>query len=156
MDKLDCIKVFTEVARLGSFTAVANELNITQGAVSKKVAWLEKSIGFSLFHRTSRKIALTMSGAQYLTYCRALIEGMDHTEQMLKSELSEAMGELRISVPSAFATQHLAEPLSRFMELNPKVTFNIAIDCVPAGPVIETDDGDRSVCVNIGLATKLH
>lgn len=41
-------------------------------------------------------------------------------------------------------------------EHSPRLARRTGIDCVPAGPVIETDDGDRSVCVNIGLATKLH
>jgi DNA-binding transcriptional LysR family regulator len=41
MDKFDCLKVFSRVAQLGSFTAAANELNTTQSAVSKKIAWLE-------------------------------------------------------------------------------------------------------------------
>lgn len=128
MDKLDCIKVFTQVARLGSFTAVANELNMTQGAVSKKVAWLENAIVFSLFHRTSRKISLTNSGEQYLNYSLELLDNMVHTEQKLKNELSEAIGELKISVPSAFATQRLVKPVSKFMELNPKITFNISVN----------------------------
>lgn len=128
MDKLDCIKIFTHVARLGSFTAVANELNITQGAVSKKIAWLENSLGFSLFHRTSRKISLTNSGEQYLSYSQKFLEEMIYTEQKLKGELSEAIGELRISAPSAFTTQRLVKPVSEFMELNPKVTINLSVN----------------------------
>ncbi|NMP30865.1 LysR family transcriptional regulator [Thalassotalea sp. M1531] len=128
MDKLDCIKVFTHVARLGSFTAVANELNMTQGAVSKKIAWLESSIGFSLFHRTSRKITLTNSGEQYLNYSNKVLEEMIYTEQKLKGELSEAIGELKISAPSAFATQRLVKPVSKFMELNPRITLNLSVN----------------------------
>ena len=41
-------------------------------------------------------------------------------------------------------------------EHSPRLARRTGIDCVPAGPVIETDDGDRSVCINIALATKLH
>lgn len=41
-------------------------------------------------------------------------------------------------------------------EHSPRLARRTGIDCVPAGPVIETDDGDRSVCVNISMATKLH
>ncbi len=128
MDKLSCIKVFTQVARLGSFTAVANELNMTQGAVSKRVAWLESAIGFSLFHRTSRKISLTNSGEQYLAYCRDLLETMSQTELKLKGELNEATGELKISAPSAFATQRLVEPIAMFMDQNPKVAFKLSVN----------------------------
>lgn len=128
MDKLACMKIFTHVARLGSFTAVANELNMTQGAVSKKVAWLENTIGFSLFHRTSRKISLTSSGKEYLVYCLDLLDKMVQTELQLKNELSEAIGELRLSVPSAFATQRLVRPIAEFTELNPNINFNISVN----------------------------
>jgi DNA-binding transcriptional LysR family regulator len=128
MDKLECIKLFSKTARLGSFTVTANELNITQGAVSKKIAWLEHNLGFTLFHRTSRKINLTDAGEQYLKYCNELIEKMTITEQRLKNELSTVVGVLKISAPSAFATQRLAVPISKFLSLNPRVSVEISVN----------------------------
>lgn len=128
MDKFECIKLFNQVARLGSFTATAHELNMTQGAVSKKIAWLENAIGFTLFHRNSRRITLTSAGEQYFSHSRDLIEQMTITEQRLKKELSQAIGELKISAPSAFATQRLAIPIRDFLHLNPKVSINISVN----------------------------
>ena len=128
MDKFECIKLFNQIARLGSFTAAANELNMTQGAVSKKVAWLENSIGFTLFHRTSRKVSLTNAGEQYLKQSREFIEQITTTEQRLKNELSKVVGELKISAPSAFATQRLALPIRDFINLNPKVSISVSIN----------------------------
>lgn len=128
MDKFECIRLFNHVARIGSFTATANELNMTQGAVSKKISWLESALGFTLFHRTSRKITLTNAGEQYLQYSRELIEKMTITEQRLKNELSQALGELKISAPSAFATQRLAEPIRDFLKVNPKVSINVSVN----------------------------
>lgn len=127
MDKLDCIELFINVARLNSFTAVANELNMTQGAVSKKIAWLEQRLGFSLFHRTSRKVTLTESGKAYLQYSLAMTETMRNTEQRLKNELSEVIGELKISAPSAFAVKRLSKPIAEFIKRHPKVKFNLSI-----------------------------
>ncbi|WP_085297475.1 LysR family transcriptional regulator [Cognaticolwellia mytili] len=128
MDKLNCIKLFTCIARLGSFTRTADDLNMTQGAVSKRIAWLENELGFKLFHRTSRKISLTSAGEEYLSYCHVLIEQMTHTEQRLKNELSKVVGNLKISVPTAFATQKLAAPLGKFLSLYPDVTVNISVN----------------------------
>jgi DNA-binding transcriptional LysR family regulator len=128
MDKFECIKLFNQIARLGSFTATANELNMTQGAVSKKIAWLESSIGFTLFHRTSRKVSLTNAGEHYLKQSRELVEKITITEQRLKNELSQVVGELKISAPSAFATQRLAIPIRDFISLNPKVSINVSIN----------------------------
>lgn len=128
VDKFNCITLFCHVARLGSFTRTANELNMTQGAVSKKIAWLENELGFMLFHRTSRKISLTSCGEEYLSYCLGLIEQMTQTELRLKNELSKVVGHLEISAPSAFATQKLAEPIGKFLSLYPDVTVNISVN----------------------------
>ena len=128
LDKLDCIRLFCHVARLGSFTATANELNITQGAVSKKIAWLEKSLGFSLFNRNSRKIRLSGEGEEYLTFCKELVENMTITEQQLRNELNHVVGKLKISAPSAFATERLALPLQVFMAENPDVLVDVSVN----------------------------
>ncbi len=128
MDKLECIKLFSYAARLKSFTATANELNMTQGAVSKKIAWLEKNLGFTLFHRNPRKISLTNAGAEYLTFCHELIEKMTITEQQLKNELSQVVGVLKISAPSAFATQRLAHPIKEFLRANPELKIDISVN----------------------------
>lgn len=128
MDKLECIKVFRHVARLESFTATAIELNTTQGAVSKKIAWLEGDLGFTLFHRNSRKISLTSAGKQYLGFCHELVEKMTLTEQLINKQLSLAVGTLKISAPSAFATQRLAVPIRKFLIANPEVKIDISVD----------------------------
>lgn len=128
VNKLECMKLFTHVARVGSFTLAANELNMTQGAISKKIARLESELGFVLFHRTSRKISLTDTGKRYLDYCHNVIEQMIATEQELKNELREAVGHMKISAPSAFATQHLAKPISIFLQQYPNITINISVN----------------------------
>ena len=128
MNKLDCIEIFRHVARLESFTATANELNMTQGAVSKKIAWLEQDLGFALFHRNPRKVTLTDAGKQYLTFGNELLEKITLTEQQLRNELNQATGKLNISAPSAFATHRLAEPIQQFVALNPKLTINISVN----------------------------
>lgn len=128
MDKLECINVFCVAARLNSFTGAANELNLTQSAVSKKVAWLEHRLGFGLFERSARKINLTHSGKQYLAFCLQLTEQMTLTEQSLKGELTQVSGSLKVSVPSAFATQLLSEPLAAFVKLHPNIKLDISVN----------------------------
>lgn len=127
MDKLESMKLFCRVAQLGSFTLVANEQNITQSAVSKKVAWLEDVIGITLLHRTSRKVSLTDQGAQYLHYANRVIEEMEQTESQLKGELTSVSGKLTLSAPSAFAIQRLAKPISLFTQLHPNLQFDLSV-----------------------------
>lgn len=128
MDKLECINLFCVVARLNSFTAAANELNVTQSAVSKKIAWLEHKLGFNLFERSARKINLTDAGKSYLAFCVQLVEQINVTEQMLKGEQAKVSGRLKISVPSAFATHMLSQPVSDFLNQHPKVQLEVSVN----------------------------
>ena len=127
MDKLDCLKVFIGVAQLGTFTAAANELNTTQSAVSKKIAWLEKQLRFTLFHRHARAIRLTPNGHHYLEFALQLTEDIDLFESQLRAEQTSIAGVLKLSVPSAFSVQLLAEPLSQFLTLHPNVTVDVSV-----------------------------
>ncbi|ACA88190.1 LysR family transcriptional regulator [Shewanella woodyi] len=128
MDKYESMQLFIHTSRSGSFTAAADELNLTQSAVSKKIAWLEKKLGFTLFHRNSRKIQLTTQGKNYLSYCKQALDEMTYIESQLKGELNAVIGELRLSVPSAMATQILAKPISDFMAIHPQLTVNISVN----------------------------
>ncbi|PTP17180.1 LysR family transcriptional regulator [Vibrio sp. 10N.286.51.C3] len=128
MDKINCMRVFIRTAYLGNFTAVADEMNVTQSSISKKIAWLERDISFSLFYRNSRRIELTKQGCSYLAYCERVIEEMESTEAELKGELSEVVGELTLSVPSAMATRLLAKPIGQFMTKHPKVLINLSVN----------------------------
>lgn len=127
MDKIQCLTVFTRVAFHGTFTAAANELNITQSAVSKKIAWLEKEIGTTLFHRHSRAISLTNGGKQYLKLAIKLTEELSTFESQLRQEQTIVSGKLKLSVPSAFSVRLLSSPLNEFMNLNPNLTVDVSV-----------------------------
>lgn len=127
MDKIQCLTVFTRVAFHGTFTAAANELNITQSAVSKKIAWLEKEIGITLFHRHSRAISLTNGGKQYLKLAIKLTEELSTFESQLRQEQTIVSGKLKLSVPSAFSVRLLSSPLNEFMNLNPNLTIDVSV-----------------------------
>ena len=128
MDKIECIRIFVETAKLNSFTATANKLDMTQSAVSKKIAWLENDLGMTLFQRNSRKISLTHAGKDYLSYCSRLLEEMSTIESKLKRETESVEGEIKISAPSAFATTLLSEPLQAFIERHPGIRVNLSVD----------------------------
>lgn len=127
MDKFDCLKVFSRVASLGTFTAAANELNTTQSAVSKKIAWLEKQVGITLFHRHARAISLTTGGKQYLRLALKLTDEMNLVESQLRQEQTSISGTLKLSVPSAFSVQKLSEPLNEFLNLHPELSVDVSV-----------------------------
>nr|WP_269460904.1 LysR family transcriptional regulator [Vibrio splendidus] len=127
VDKIQCLTIFTRVAFHGTFTAAANELNITQSAVSKKIAWLEGDIGITLFHRHARAISLTNSGRQYLKLATRLTEELSTFESQLRKEQTLVSGTLKLSVPSAFSVKLLSSPLNEFMNLNPNLTVDVSV-----------------------------
>lgn len=128
MDKIECIRIFVETAQLNSFTATANKLDMTQSAVSKKIAWLESDLGTTLFQRNSRKISLTHAGKDYLSYCSRLLEEMSVIESKLKRETESVEGKLKISAPSAFSIMLLSKPIKAFIEHHPNIRINLSVD----------------------------
>ncbi|KHT62669.1 hypothetical protein RJ45_16360 [Photobacterium gaetbulicola] len=128
MDKLDCIRTFIRVVQLGSFTAVAHAHNITQGSVSKKVAWLEQQLSVLLLHRTSRQLSLTDAGEAYYQHALRLLEEHDGFETMLKGEQLTAKGRLALSMPTSLGLHLLAEPIADFMALHPEVDIDLSLN----------------------------
>ncbi|GAB5432491.1 MAG: LysR family transcriptional regulator [Epibacterium sp.] len=78
---LEWIRAFEAAARLGSFTAAAEEVGLTQAAVSQRIGQLEQLLGTPLFHRRARAISLTVEGEAWVPHVRLALEGLrDSTE----------------------------------------------------------------------------
>jgi LysR family glycine cleavage system transcriptional activator len=73
---LEWIRAFEAAARLGSFTAAAEDLGLTQAAVSQRIGQLEKHLGTPLFKRRARAISLTVEGEAWLPHVRLALEGL--------------------------------------------------------------------------------
>ncbi len=74
---------FSLLARSGSFSAAARELDVTTPAVSKRLAQLEARLGVQLMNRTTRRIGLTAEGELYLTHARRILAEIDDMEQLV-------------------------------------------------------------------------
>ncbi|MFY9240813.1 MAG: LysR family transcriptional regulator [Roseovarius sp.] len=78
---LEWIRAFEAAARLGSFTAAAEDVGLTQAAVSQRIGQLEKHLGTPLFNRRARAISLTVEGEAWVPHVRLALEGLrDSTE----------------------------------------------------------------------------
>jgi len=83
---LEGIRAFEAAARLGSFTAAAGEVGLTQAAVSQRIAQLERHLGVALFNRRARAIALTVEGEAWLPHVRNALNGLrESTEAVFGS-----------------------------------------------------------------------
>jgi DNA-binding transcriptional LysR family regulator len=92
------LKAFEAVARLGSFSGAANELFVTQPAVSKKIRLLQEEVGLPLFEQIGKRIYLTDAGRLLLGVCRDWLETWARFEQSIADLQGLKQGRLRIAV----------------------------------------------------------
>jgi DNA-binding transcriptional LysR family regulator len=120
------LKVFEAVARHLNFTRAAEELHLTQPAVSMQIKQLEESVGLPLFEHIGKKIDLTEAGNELHHYSRAIAQQLDEAEEVMEALKGVHRGRLRVSVPSTanyFATRLLAA----FSQRYEGVTFSLDV-----------------------------
>nr|WP_155132753.1 LysR substrate-binding domain-containing protein [Pseudovibrio flavus] len=131
---------FECAARHGSFTRAAEELFLTQGAVSKQVRLLEGRLGVELFRRVRQRIVLTDAGRLYLHDIRGTLEKMTNATRQVMSFAGSA-DVLNLAVLPTFGTRWLAPRLPRFHERYPKASFNLTVRLTPFDFEVEPFDG---------------
>jgi DNA-binding transcriptional LysR family regulator len=121
---LATLRTFEAVARQLSFTRAAEELALTQSAVSHQIRALEEHLGVSLFERLHRGIDLTGDGRTLLEGVRAGLDSVLLASERIRSQ--RRIGVLTVAAPAAFATWWLVPRLGRFAALHPEIEVRIA------------------------------
>lgn len=120
------LKVFDVVARHLSFTRAAQELHLTQPAVSMQVRQLENAVGLPLFEQVGKKIYLTEAGHELQRYARSIAAQLHEAEQVMEQLKGTGRGRLLVSVASTvnyFATRLLAA----FCKRHPAVQVSLDV-----------------------------
>ena len=120
------LKVFESVARHLSFTRAAEELHLTQPAVSVQVKELEGHVGLPLFEQLGRKIYLTQAGAEMLHHSRAIIQRFREVEEALQQLKGIAGGKLNVAVIST-ADYFFPRLLAQFARRHPGITLDLGV-----------------------------
>ncbi len=124
LPSLNGLKAFEAAARSESFTRAAEELNVTQGAVSHQVKALEETLGLKLFHRERQRLILSEAGRDYLAVIGDALDRISiGTDKLLRRQES---GILTVSTSPDFAAKWLVNRLSRFAESCPDVDLRVA------------------------------
>jgi DNA-binding transcriptional LysR family regulator len=127
LDRITGMQVFVRVAALGSFSAAARALDLSQTMVTKHVAALEDRLGVKLLHRSTRKLVLTEGGRNYLTACERILSEIEEAEASASLDRIKPRGTLRLNVPLTFGFRHIAPALPEFTRLHPAVSFDLGL-----------------------------
>jgi DNA-binding transcriptional LysR family regulator len=120
------LKVFEAVARRLSFSRAAEELHLTQPAVSTQIRTLEGHVGMALFEQLGKKIYLTQAGAELLHFCRAIIAQFDEAEAAMAQLKGIAGGKLNVAVISA-GDYFFPQLMVAFARQHPGVQLNLTV-----------------------------
>lgn len=127
MDRIDNMRLFTEVARTGSFTAAAEVTGKPVQTVSKSVRQLEGQLDVLLFDRTTRSVALTDTGRAYLDRCLDLLDQFDELDSAVRSEHEAPRGRIRITAPTTFGERNLLPVLADFLSMHPDIKVELSL-----------------------------
>ncbi|GGZ13375.1 MULTISPECIES: transcriptional regulator GcvA [Shewanella] len=138
---LNAVKAFEAAARHLSFTRAAEELFVTQAAVSHQIKALEDFLGLKLFRRKNRSLLLTEEGQSYFLEIKDIFGQLaDATDRLLARS---AIGSLTVSMPPSFAIQWLVPRLAKFSEKNPDI--DVRIKAVDSSTDSLSDDVDVAI-----------
>jgi LysR family transcriptional regulator, regulator for bpeEF and oprC len=125
VDKLAAMQTFVRVGELKSFSRAADLLGLSRAVVSAQVADLEQLLGTKLLHRTTRSVALSSDGADYLERCQRILGEVDAAESALRDGRQKPQGRLRVDVPIAFGRFLLLPALPKFAARYPDLQLEL-------------------------------
>ncbi len=149
---LNALKTFEAAARHASFTQAAEELCVTQGAVSHQVKALEAELGLKLFNREHQRLVITEAGSTYLEVVRDALDRIAAgTERLLQRQ---SAGALTVSTSPNFASKWLVHRLARFATAHPVIDLRISASLHHVD--FAREDVDLAIRHSDGQANGLH
>ena len=119
------LKAFIAVADCESFSDAADQLYITQSAISKRIAQIELQIGKKLFDRIARQVSLTEAGKELLPRAQRILKEYEDALQAINDLSGEASGTLRLAISHHLGLHRLPPVLKQFSQQYPNVTLDI-------------------------------
>lgn len=113
------MRAFVAVATQGSFTSAALELNLTQSALSALIRELETAVGLKLFHRTTRRVELSIAGETFLPRALNMLQDLDAAIGELNELQDSKRGIVRVAAPPLMACTFIPQAVSRLQAEHP-------------------------------------
>jgi DNA-binding transcriptional LysR family regulator len=126
-DRLAALKLFSRVARTGSFSRAGRERGLSQPSVSRIIANLEHEVGAALLVRTTRALTLTEAGADYLQRIEPILLELEEADHAARGT-GELRGSLRIGLSPSFAIREVIPRLPEFMARHPALKVDLSMN----------------------------
>jgi DNA-binding transcriptional LysR family regulator len=125
---LEYLKTYQTLIQLGSFSAAARELSISQPAVSFQIQKLEHDLGIRLINRNLKKISITKAGRRVLEFAETINGEESDLMKDIGNMRKEVMGELFIAASTILGEYILPDLVGAFIEAHPAVKAHVAIE----------------------------
>lgn len=135
------LDAFATVADTLSFSVAADRLALTPSAISQLVNELEAAVGFKLFERSTRRVALTAAGREFLGSASVVLKNLRLAESAAADLRNRAAGLVRVAAPMVIASSILPDAIRRYGQVRPKVVVRIR-DAAVEQLVDQVADGD--------------
>ncbi len=123
----DKLRTFHAVAEAGSFTHAANQLNLSQSAISRQISGLEIELGVPLFHRHARGLVLTEQGVTLYDTAHDVLLKLDAVQNKFIDSKESPEGKLRVTTTPGLGSGWLISRIPEFLELYPDVQIELEL-----------------------------
>lgn len=127
MDRLEQMTCFVRAVELGSFSAAAEDLQLSSQLLGKQVKLLEQHLGLSLLNRTTRRQSLTDFGQAFYQRAKLILADMEAAENLAAVTRGTPSGRLRINAPVTFGIRTLSPRLLEYMVRYPQVSVDLTL-----------------------------
>lgn len=127
MDKLYAIEAFLKIVDSGSITAAADAMDVSQPAMVRTLAALERELGVRLLNRTTRRMSLTDEGREYYERGRHIAAAVEDAQQQINSRRATPRGRLRIASSVPFGRLFVAPVVAEFLAVHPEMNVELLL-----------------------------
>jgi DNA-binding transcriptional LysR family regulator len=127
MDMFQNLRAFLAVAETRSFSAAARRSRLATSVLTKRVDQLERAVKTKLFTRTTRNVTLTEAGRRWCERVRSLVADFDDAMRQISDAEQDLEGPIRIKAPTTLTVLYIADILTRFQTLNPKLSMEVVL-----------------------------
>lgn len=128
MDKLKNMQVFCRIVELGTFAAVAREMQVSAMMISKYMRSLENSLGISLINRKTRQLSVTELGQAYYRQCKRILDDLNDLESSISQSGKLVKGLLKINAPIDFGGIYMLPVINAYQQIYSDVNVLMTLD----------------------------